>query len=107
MTDTIKLVRNDTRPSLVVTLTDSESASPIDITGATLALKFRKQGETTSESIPGIVLDGPEGLCKFNWTVDALSGEAGLYEGEIEITFSDATIQTVFDRLRFRLREDF
>jgi hypothetical protein len=36
-----------------------------------------------------------------------LLGEAGDYEGEIQITFSDGTIQTVYDLLKFKLREDF
>jgi hypothetical protein len=34
-------------------------------------------------------------------------GEAGDYEGEIQITFVDGTIQTVYDLLKFKLREDF
>jgi len=36
-----------------------------------------------------------------------LAGEAGDYEGEIQITFADTTVQTVYDLLKFKLREDF
>jgi hypothetical protein len=36
-----------------------------------------------------------------------LQGEPGDYEGEIEMTFSDGQIQTVYDTLRFKVREDF
>jgi hypothetical protein len=36
-----------------------------------------------------------------------LQGAPGDYEGEIEITFSDSQIQTVYDTLRFKVREDF
>jgi hypothetical protein len=36
-----------------------------------------------------------------------LQGTPGDYEGEIEITFTDGQIQTVYDVLKFRVREDF
>jgi hypothetical protein len=36
-----------------------------------------------------------------------LQGEAGDYEGEIEITFADGQVQTVYDLLKFKIREDF
>jgi hypothetical protein len=37
----------------------------------------------------------------------SLDGAPGDYEGEIEITFADSTIQTVYDLLKFKLRQDF
>jgi hypothetical protein len=36
-----------------------------------------------------------------------LQGEAGDYEGEISITFSDGQIQTVYEPMKFKVREDF
>jgi hypothetical protein len=36
-----------------------------------------------------------------------LTGAAGDYEGEIQITFSDGQIQTVYDLLKFKVRSDF
>jgi hypothetical protein len=36
-----------------------------------------------------------------------LAGEAGDYQGEIEITFADSQIQTVYDFLKFKIRQDF
>jgi hypothetical protein len=36
-----------------------------------------------------------------------LTGDAGDYEGEIEITFADNQVQTVYDLLKFKVREDF
>jgi hypothetical protein len=32
---------------------------------------------------------------------------AGDFEGEIEITFGDGQIQTLYDVLKFKIREDF
>ena len=47
MADKIKLVQGDTRPALVVTLTDEVTGLPINITGATPRLKFRKAAAAT------------------------------------------------------------
>ena len=126
MADKIKLVRHDTRPQLITSLQDSSTGNAIDISAATTRLKFRAMGDTvnravlTATPIPGIELEdgtidntgiyataGKGGRCVFQWTAEALSGDAGDYEGEIEITFSDGSVQTVYDILKFKLREDF
>jgi hypothetical protein len=107
---TIKLVQGDTRPALNVTITDESTGEPVSIVGATVRLKFRKQGTTTlTATLTGTITDGLNGQVSFYWASDptSLSGEPGNYEGEIEITFSDGQIQTVYDTLKFRLREDF
>ena len=110
MADKIKLVQGNTRPPLVVTLTDGITGDAIDITGATVRLKFRQLGATTVRStLVGTNTDPSSGVCAFFWSDDAnaLAGEAGPYEGELEITFSDDTVQTVYDRLKFYIREGF
>ena len=110
MAEKIKLVQGDTRPSLVTTLTDVTTGAAINITGATVLLKFRAAGATTLQStITGTVTNGAGGVVVFNWADDptSLNGAPGDYEGEIQITFSDTTIQTVYDLLKFKLRQDF
>lgn len=110
MTDKIKLVQGDTRPALVCTLTDDTTELPIDITGATVRMKFRAVGASELQAtITGAVTNGPAGQVAFYpaSAPEMLSGAAGDYEGEIEITFSDATIQTVYNALKFKVREDF
>lgn len=108
MADKIKLVQGDTRPALVVTLTDEVTGLPINITGATPRLKFRKAAAATlTATLDGTVTDGANGQVAFFWTQDALAGEAGDYEGEIEITFGDGTVQTVYEILKFKVRQDF
>ena len=110
MAEKIKLVQGDTSPSLVTTLTDSTTGAAINITGATVLLKFRAVGATTLQStITGSVTDGANGVVVFDWSDDptSLNGAPGDYEGEIQITFSNSTIQTVYDLLKFKLRQDF
>jgi hypothetical protein len=106
----IRLVRNDTRPALVCTITDDTTNAPIDITGATVLLKFRQAGaEVLQATVAGAVTDGPAGEVVFYpaSAPEMLQGEPGDYQGEIEITFPDGQIQTVFDLLRFGIRQDF
>ena len=110
MTEKIKLVQGDTRPALVCTITDDTTNAPIDITGATVVLKFRVAGATTlTATVTGSVTNGAAGQVVFYpaSAPEMLQGAPGDYEGEIEITFSDSQIQTVSDTLRFKVREDF
>lgn len=125
MTEKIKLVQGDTRPQLLFSLTDETTGDPIDLTGATLLLKFRVFGADTikenisASPIAGRVLEdgsityaapynvfGAGGRAALDWTPTALN-EAGEFEGELEITFPDGDVQTAFERLRFKVREQF
>jgi len=110
MVTKIKLVQGDTKPALVCSITDEITGVAINITGATVLLKFRAAGATTlTATVTGSVTNGAAGEVAF-YPASAptmLLGEAGDYEGEIQITFSDGSIQTVYDLLKFKLREDF
>lgn len=107
--DLIYLVQGDSgRPQVQATITDENTGAVVVITGATPIMKFRQVGSTTLQAtLTGIVTDGPNGVCVFEMTSTALSGDPGNYEGEIQITFSNGSIQSVYDPLRFRMREDF
>jgi hypothetical protein len=110
MTDKIKLVKDDTRPALVCNITDDTTGNVIPLTGATVLLKFRAVGSTDLQAtVTGTITDGPNGQVTFypSTSPEMLQGDAGDYEGEIEITFSDGTIQTVYDVLKFKVRADF
>ena len=110
MSDKIKLVQGDTRPALVVNLTDDTTGAPISITGATCRLKFRAVGEeTVLTTLTGSVANGPNGQVVFYWAEvpTSLDVEAGDYEAEIEITFADGQVQTVYDLLKFKVRAEF
>lgn len=111
MAEKIKLVQGDTKPQVRVTLTDESSGSPIDITGATPRMRFRAVGSTTVlDTLTGSVLDGANGVAVFLWNPTTLDVPAGEYEGEIEVTFAAGQgggVQTVYDLLKFKVREDF
>jgi hypothetical protein len=50
---------------------------------------------------------GADGVVQFNFPGTTLSVEPGSYEGEVEVTFADATKQTVYDILKFTVRAQF
>lgn len=126
MAEKIKLVQGDTKPALVVSLTDETSGSPIGLNTTTVRLYFRAVGQDTIlATLVGTLLvgkveadgtitstapyntPGTGGRVQFSWGANDLNQDAGDYEGEIEITYSDGTKQTVYDLLKFKLRKDF
>ncbi len=126
MSCAVKLVRGDTRPQLKFTINDENAGAHVDITGATVVMKFRAAGTTevlftrTGVLLPGIDLadgtvsydapydvDGAGGRVAFDFAPGNLDLPAGAYEGELEVTFSGGAIQTVYKPVKFTLRDDF
>ncbi len=126
MAEKIKLVQGDTKPALVLSLTDETTGNPIGLTNSTVRMYFRAVGSSTVlATLTGYLLVGrvnsdgtidsaspyntlgSGGRVQFLWGSTDLNQDAGDYEGEIEITFADGTIQTVYDVLKFKLRKDF
>ena len=110
MTERIKLVRGDTAPQIRLTLTDEVSGLPINLLSTTVTLHFRAVGsETVLFSRPAIVNPdlAPTGVCVISWETGDLNQEPGDYEGEIEIVRPGGSRETLYDILKFRLREQF
>lgn len=109
MSDRIKLVQGDSRPQLRCTLTDENTGAVINITDTLCNMKFRASGTSVVlDTLAGIIIDGVNGIVVFAWNPTTLNVPAGDYEGEIEVLFNvDGGIQTVYNLLKFTLREDF
>lgn len=122
----IKLVQGDTRPQIIVSMTDKDTGEPIDVSasGAYVAMKFRADGSTTllnqitATKLAGRVAEdgsidtsnpipGAGGRVMFSWPAGALDLDPGYYEGEVTVYFADGTIQTVWGLLKFVIRADF
>ncbi len=107
---TIKLVQGDNLPEITLTLTDSNTGSAIDLSAATttVQVKFRAAGTSTVLATLACskVTDGSDGKVSFFFPGSTLNIAAGAYEGEVEISFN-GLIQTIYDVIKFRLREDF
>ena len=110
MTTRIRLVRGDTKPQLRLTLTNETTGQPINLTGALVTLHFRaSETDTVLFSRPAFVNPqyAPSGICYINWEDGDLDQEMGNYEGEIEIVLSDGSRETLYEILKFKIREDF
>jgi hypothetical protein len=109
-TDVIRLVQGDERPVIVLTLTDDVTGNPIDLSLGTtvVTVKFRKAATTTVLStITCSKLNfGTTGQVQFSFVGGILDVDPGMYEGEVIINF-DGEVQTVYDTLRFTVRENF
>jgi hypothetical protein len=123
--ETINLVAGDDKPELNFVLRDSSTAAvgstlnpddpstwaPIDLTNQTVRVKFRPLGGTLENESVNVMLCGKhapysEGRCFMQWNPTTLDVDAGTYEGEIEIEDTSGK-QTVFDKLKFKVRDDF
>jgi hypothetical protein len=107
---TYYLVKDDTATSIQATLTRDGDGSVINCSGGTVRLKFRAKGTaatlfTLTAGDAGTNLQN--GIAIFQFSGTHLNLEKGYYEGEIEITFSDSTVETVYETLDFYLRADF
>ena len=105
---TIKVVQGDSKPNITVTLTDEITGNAVDVSdpNTSVAVYFRKRGTTTLLStIACTKTDAVNGIVSFDFSGGVLDVDAGLYEGEIEVDF-DGLTQTVYDVLKFRVRED-
>ena len=120
--ETINLVQGDTNPQLNFTLRDSKTAASgktldeddsstwaaIDITGYSIELKFRALNSTSvlfTESLG--ITTAADGTCYMIWPANSLDVEAGIYEGELQLTDGNSRVQTVYDKLKFKVREQF
>lgn len=119
--DTVKMVVGDTGPDIKLKLKDSNTApdgvtydandsntwAPIDLTGATVHLRIREVGGSTIISdIVGVFSAPLEGEVVFSFVGNAFTA-SGLYEGEVEITDILGSVQTMYDLIKFKVREDF
>jgi hypothetical protein len=110
MAERIKIVQGDTGPQIRCSLTDASTGEAIDLTGAQAFMHVRQVGEEAlAFSLPLYI--NPE----FASTGQAIAifrpgdwdREAGEYEAELEVVNpSTGFRQTVFELMRFKLRED-
>jgi hypothetical protein len=110
MSTRIKLVRNDNRPYIRLTLTSSIDGTPIDVSAVDTDVNvyFRAVGTTTvlTTLVCSKPNGGADGVVQFSFPNGALDVPAGSYEGEIEISFG-GSLQTIYQPLKFVIREEF
>ena len=105
------LVQGDNGSKIKVTITRDDTGDAVDLTGATTTLKFKKKNTSTVlssiNSSAGEPVDLTSGVAVFQFATLDLVLSPGDYVGEVQITFSDDSIETVFEQIEFTVREDF
>ena len=110
MAETCKYVQGDTGPQLRLTFTDEDTGTATDLTGATVTLHFRAAGEDSvlfSKSLYVNPDTATTGVAIVNWSAGDLDQPAGAYQGEIEVVRASGVRETLYDILKFKIREDF
>lgn len=108
---TIYLVQGDTGPQIYITVTREDTGVAVDVSSGTARLKVRKKG-TDTVLFTLVASDVGENLENGNLYFSLDGGQlatiaAGNYEGELELTLADSTVETVYERVDIVIREDF
>jgi hypothetical protein len=106
----IRLVRKDTGPQVQLTLTDDATGAAVNLSGATATLHLKSL--TTGTTVLSRALTIPpstasQGVAVIVWSTGDLDQTPGDYDGEVEIVFTSGMRQTVYDVLKFRIRDEF
>lgn len=105
------LVSGDDAPQIQVTLTRDSSGDAIVLTDKTAVMKFRKKGTNTvlaTITDSGDASQSAAGVAIFQWGSTDLDINDGLYEAEVQITDDTSNqVETVYELIEFRVREDF
>ena len=110
MADTIKLVKGDSKPVIILTLTDDVTNSPLDVSSASVTVTVRfalVNGSLLNVINCTKVNSGTDGKVQFDFSGGILTNvDPGEYQGEIVVNTSGAGSETVYDKLRFRVRDN-
>lgn len=118
--ETVKFVTGDSLPEVTVNLKDSNTAAsgkvldendsttwaPINLSGATVRMRIREVGsDTIIKTLTMSITDAANGKAATDFPSTFTT--SGVFEGEVEITFSTGGIQTIYDLIKFNVRGDF
>lgn len=119
--ETLYLVQGDTLPQLKITVRDRNQAAAgkvldpedqstwalVNLTGCTVRLRIREIGGSSVKStLVGNNTDAVNGDVVFLFDATALD-TAGVFEGEIEYTSQNGSVQTVYELIKLQVREQF
>lgn len=106
---TLFLVKGDTGPQVKLTVTRQDTGAAVDCRGTPI-MRIRRRGSTSvsfSLTATDIGSNRENGILIFAFGNQLASLEPGQYEGEVQITFSDGSIESIFERIDFVVRDQF
>lgn len=113
MAETYKYVQADTGPQMRLSFTDEDTDTATDLTGASVYMHFRALGSTTllwTKELYIDPVDASDGIALMDWLDGSgnslIDVDPGIYEAEIEVVRSTGVRETIYDKLKFKIRED-
>ncbi len=110
MVDRIELVQNDTGPQMMLTLTDTNTGLPLDLSLSEVQLNVSNNPNEPAKAVIPLILgpDAVHGQVMLDWTAGTAGAldTVGSYSGEVQITWPDGRIQTTPTKLKFRIRQE-
>lgn len=103
-------VQGDTGPQLKISLTDEDTGTATDLTGATVKMYMKAAGAETvllSKTLYVNPATATSGEAIVNWASGDLNVDPGTYLAEIEVTRASGVVETLYDTIKLRVREDF
>lgn len=102
------LVQGDTGAQIKVTLSRQGSNDIIDLSNDTVVLKVRKEGDSVNTfEVVGSVSSAAVNKIIFVPGTDLLNISPGTYYGEIEITYPNSRVESVYEIVTIYIREDY
>ena len=103
----IAIVRADALPDLVFTIQGEDGAN-VSLTGATSTFKIRRAGTSTTvnDANNTCTMSLPDSTCTYDLITTDFA-RAGMFEGELAITFTGALLQTVYKNVYMKVRDSF
>ncbi len=102
------LVQGDSGSQIKATLTREDTGDAVDLSTKTTLLKVKaRNGSSVLFEIAGTNISASDGIVLYQFGTNLDTLEKGYYEGEIEVTNNDSTIESVYELIQFSVREDF
>jgi hypothetical protein len=101
-------VQNDDKPDLLFVVKDS-AGDPVNLTGSTVDFHFREQGTSVLKNAGHTACtptDEGNGEYKYEWATGDLD-TVGIFEGELQVTYVNTKVQTVYAKYDFEIREEY
>lgn len=109
MVDRIELVQNDRGPQLLLTLEDSFTGKPMDLSKPGIEIQMNFVEASTGDLKAVINLfPGPNakfGQCMLDWPNGSLDS-FGSFIGEVQITHPSGVVETTPEKIKFKVRKE-
>ena len=106
---TLFLVKGDTGPQVKLTGSRQDTGTAVDCRGTPI-MRVRRRGSTTVSftlTATDVGSNRQDGILIFPFGNNLLNLDPGQYEGEVQVTFSDGSVESIFERIDFVVRDQF